>query len=520
MNVRRKIMLGAASVVLTVMTLAAGWIPQGIERAGAAPAYPVMNAEGGLYWRSAPDWNTPIARSGFGVYPGTVITIQCFQAGSSVPGSANTMWVQASWASGPGTGSGWINEHFVNDGAAMHQAAPGVPACGSAAPAPAPSSSTSAVLAATTHVTPWSGVSGVTVLCGPQALDYSCTRAGYAGQNAGWPGAKYGAGYAATNQYGLHNCTLYAAYRLLANGLADPGWSANANDWDTAAAARGTRVDQSAAVGSIAQWNAGAGHVAYVEAVDSTGITITADSYINANTGWTNSFKIAPGSPAWPDNFIHLKDVAAAPAPAPAPTPAPAPSADSRYAGYIVQWNGDTKAQKTAWLVMPDLTRRWIPDAATYFALKALGAPGPVALSSSQLDALRDQTGIRATADHLGVNWQVGRNTTIWSSANGYALIFQGDGNLVVYAPGGRAIWATNRFSATKLVMQSDGNLVLYDAASRAVWSSGTAGQGRSQLIMQADGNLVVRRADGKPTWASGTDGGRNRLGNPAGFRL
>ena len=27
------------------------------------------------------------------------------------------MWVKASWASGPGHGSGWMNEHFVNDAA-------------------------------------------------------------------------------------------------------------------------------------------------------------------------------------------------------------------------------------------------------------------------------------------------------------------------------------------------------------------------------------------------------------------
>jgi hypothetical protein len=40
------------------------------------------------------------------------------------------MWVQASWASGPGHGGGWINEHFVNDGAPINQAAPGVPRCG------------------------------------------------------------------------------------------------------------------------------------------------------------------------------------------------------------------------------------------------------------------------------------------------------------------------------------------------------------------------------------------------------
>lgn len=58
-----------------------------------------MNDSGGIYWRSAPNWNTPEASSSNGFYPGT---------------------------------TGWMNEHFVNDGAPINQAAPGVPAyrCG------------------------------------------------------------------------------------------------------------------------------------------------------------------------------------------------------------------------------------------------------------------------------------------------------------------------------------------------------------------------------------------------------
>src|SRR5439155_11478762 len=115
--------------------------------------------------------------------------------------------------------------------------------------------------------------------CGPDPA-YGCATGGYAGQSTGWPGAKYGAGYASSNSYGYHNCTLYAAYRLAANGLADPGWSANATDWDTSAAAHGVAVDQSAALGAIGQWNGGtAGHVAYVEVVTATYIEVTDDNF-------------------------------------------------------------------------------------------------------------------------------------------------------------------------------------------------------------------------------------------------
>lgn len=40
----------------------------------ADPIYPTMNDAGGIYWRSAPDWNTPIQVSGYGFYPGTYIS--------------------------------------------------------------------------------------------------------------------------------------------------------------------------------------------------------------------------------------------------------------------------------------------------------------------------------------------------------------------------------------------------------------------------------------------------------------
>src|SRR5690348_11296699 len=83
------------------------------------------------------------------------------------------------------------------------------------------------------HALPNPRVAGVTQLCGPRD-DYACTGAGYRGQNDGWPGRKYGGQWPSRNAYGPHNCTLYAAYRAWKNGAADPGWSANANGWDTA----------------------------------------------------------------------------------------------------------------------------------------------------------------------------------------------------------------------------------------------------------------------------------------------
>lgn len=110
-----------------------------VSSAAADPTYGVMNAQGGIYWRSGPDWNTAVAVAGFGFYPDTIIAVHCYQAGAgNVPGSADYMWEQASVVGGSGYGSGWVNEHFINDGQPINQPSPGVPPCAGGSPAPAP----------------------------------------------------------------------------------------------------------------------------------------------------------------------------------------------------------------------------------------------------------------------------------------------------------------------------------------------------------------------------------------------
>ncbi len=95
-----------------------------------------MNAPEGVYWRSEPNWSAAERISGFGVYNGTTIEVHCYQSGTTVEGSADTMWEQATDVGGPGYGSGWLNEHFINDGQPINQPSPGVPPCGGTSAAP------------------------------------------------------------------------------------------------------------------------------------------------------------------------------------------------------------------------------------------------------------------------------------------------------------------------------------------------------------------------------------------------
>ena len=120
----------AAAVTVPAALITAGTVFAAPAAMASSHVFPTMNDGGGIYWRSGTNWNTPIRKSGYGVYPGTKISVSCYQKGTAnVPGSSDAMWVKASWSSGPGTGSGWINEHFVNDGAPINKAAPGVPPC-------------------------------------------------------------------------------------------------------------------------------------------------------------------------------------------------------------------------------------------------------------------------------------------------------------------------------------------------------------------------------------------------------
>lgn len=97
-------------------------------------------------------------------------------------------------------------------------------------------------------------------------------------------------------------------------------------------------------------------------------------------------------------------------------------------------------------------------------------------------------------------------------SVNGrYTLVYQGDGNLVLYKnyryhpP--KALWAsnTNGRPAGLCHMQGDGNLVIYGPSRQYVWDSATNEHAGSGLVVQDDGNVVIYRPDGVAVWATNT---------------
>lgn len=82
------------------------------------------------------------------------------------------------------------------------------------------------------------------------------------------------------------------------------------------------------------------------------------------------------------------------------------------------------------------------------------------------------------------------------------SLVFQNDGNLVVYGEDGSAIWNSGTFGqgGTQAIMQSDGNFVIYTASGAALWSTQTGGNPGAYAQIQSNGAFVI--CNGAPLWA------------------
>jgi YVTN family beta-propeller protein len=123
---------------------------------------------------------------------------------------------------------------------------------------------------------------------------------------------------------------------------------------------------------------------------------------------------------------------------------------------------------------------------------------------AGQYIAIHDTTGEPAPgSDRVvrGESLAIGQYRT--SRDGRFRLIMQSDGNLVLYAATGEALWHThtNGSGATYAVLQHDGNFVLYTPAGVAKWHTQTWNTTCDRLVVQNDSNVVLYQSDALPQW-------------------
>jgi hypothetical protein len=84
-------------------------------------------------------------------------------------------------------------------------------------------------------------------------------------------------------------------------------------------------------------------------------------------------------------------------------------------------------------------------------------------------------------------------------------LIYQGDGNLVLYRSPAEP-WSSNTQDTSPgfTAMQGDGNLVVYDSSGTPLCSSNTVGNNGAYLKVLNGGTIVIYSAGGTPLWTNG----------------
>lgn len=212
--------------------------------------------------------------------------------------------------------------------------------------------------------------------------------------------------------YEYRNCTDYVAWKVDSLGGNVPGNLGNGGQWyKNSPASEQSLIPQ--------QWDVAVepgaiGHVAFVESVNSVdssnpgndNITVSEyNEYGDGHGDYRTGTVASMGFTEFVNFGISLKSTIKQ-------TSNPNPSF---YAKKIVQWNSDTKAQKTSWLVWPvsgKLVRYWIPDISTYYCLINEGYSDAGPVSSDILNQLPDQTGQKATCVKPPANTPSNSNPT------------------------------------------------------------------------------------------------------------
>lgn len=332
--------------------------------------------------------------------------------------------------------------------------------------------------------------------------------------------------------YSIRNCTSWAAWALHdRNGFEAPPGMGNAANWGLWAKnpSHSYPVNGTPAVGAIAWWaaytldqgwNVGQyGHVAWVSAVSGSTVTVQEYNYLGQGTWHTRTMNASNAQ------YIHFKDIQSL------PSGVWGGVGNASFTGTETIYNGAT-LQSNQYIMSPN--GRYVLMMQTDGNLVAYGWGHSIWASNTSGNAgaylgMQSDGNIVIYATDGHPVWSTGTNAA-------QSLVMQDDGNIVAYSTSGQKQWASDTViggndiaykgsyelpngatlttkqyirSADKryfTLMQDDGNMVVYAPGYRVIWASNTSGNAGAYLGVQSDGNVVIYRPGGQPVWSTSTN--------------
>lgn len=127
--------------------------------------------------------------------------------------------------------------------------------------------------------------------------------------------------------------------------------------------------------------------------------------------------------------------------------------------------------------------------------------------------------GICIMAQNFALGTNLIKDRRYQSQNRQHFLIFQNDGNLVVYNRKNRPEWdSKTQGQGSRAIFQEDGNFVVYNPSGKAVFSTNTANKNATNLEMQDDGNLVIYNRRRNALWSSNDNSNSNNFGGNENF--
>ncbi|AXI79421.1 tyrosinase family protein [Peterkaempfera bronchialis] len=125
-------------------------------------------------------------------------------------------------------------------------------------------------------------------------------------------------------------------------------------------------------------------------------------------------------------------------------------------------------------------------------------------LDHRQLGYVYDTENPTAQGDRMLPGDTLRTNDAIYSPNSQYRLIYQGDGNLVLYRVSPfTPVWASGKMHTPGMcVMQMNGDLVVYDSGGHQVWNLGFTGRG-NRLYVTNSGTVQLVNLAGNVVWHS-----------------